>query len=366
MADLTIPAHGGQLRTIAERFGVPVESLLDFSASINPVPPSDELVAALCTSIRARRIVTNYPDTNYTALKNAIAEYAGVSTTSICVGNGGMSLLLAAVRALGARRCLVLVPAFLEYERVLASCGVERIPFALHEEDEFAIDPSRILEQLKVANADLLLLANPHSPSGRLLPGAFLEELQQSAAALGVFTIVDEAFIDYEPGQSLSRQAPSAAKLIVLRSLTKFFAMPGLRVGYAIAYPEIRVSLEAAMPLWPVDSIAAEAANLVLRDITAIEATREHNRSERAWLADQLRSKGLHVFTAAANYLLFEVGDAVDGLGLWRRMIVKHGIVMRSCANFEGLDTRHFRVAVRTRPENQRLIAALSDSLSAE
>jgi threonine-phosphate decarboxylase len=366
MTDRSVPAHGGQLHAIAARFGVPEESLLDFSASINPAPPSDELVEALCASIRARSVIARYPDTNYTALKRAIAEYAGVDEHSICVGNGGMSLLLATIRALGVRRCLVLVPAFLEYERVLASCGVERIPFALREEEDFAIDSQRVLDQLEATQADLLLLANPHSPSGRLLPCTALEELQRSASALGVYTIVDEAFIDYEPGQALSRQAAGARKLVVLRSLTKFFAMPGLRVGYAIAHLELRARLEATLPLWPVDSIAAEAASLALRDITAIEATRENNRKERGWLSDQLRCKGLTVFPAAANYLLFKIGDSLDGLALWRQLIVKHGIVIRSCANFEGLDTRHFRVAVRTRAENQRLITALSDSLSGE
>ena len=366
MTDPSIPAHGGQLHAIAARFGIPEESLLDFSASINPVPPSDQLVEALCASIRERRVIVSYPDTNYAALKSAIAEYAGVDENAICIGNGGMSLLLAAVRALGARRCLVLVPAFLEYERVLVFCGVERIAFTLREEDDFAIDSQRVLDQLEATRADLLLLANPHSPSGCLLPHSELEQLQRSAAAMGVYTIVDEAFIDYEPDQTLSRQAAGAAKLIALRSLTKFFAMPGLRVGYAIAHPEIRASLEAALPLWPVDSIAAEAATLAQRDLATIDAARENNRRERVWLADQLRCMELTVFPAAANYLLFRIGEAVDGQEFWRRLIVKHGIVMRSCANFEGLNQRHFRVAVRTRAENQRLISALSESLSAE
>lgn len=366
MTDLMIPPHGGQLRAIAMRFGVPEESLLDFSASINPVPPSDELIEALCTSIRKRRVITSYPDTHYTALKHAIAEYAGIDENSICVGNGGMSLLLAALRALGARRCLVLVPAFLEYQRVTASCRVEQISFALREEDQFATDSEQVLLQLKATGADALLLANPHSPSGQLLPYAELETLQQRAAALGVHTIVDEAFIDYVPEQSVSGRAADSAKLIVLRSLTKFFSMPGLRVGYAIAHPELRANLDAALPLWPVDSIAAEAASLALRDIFAIEAVRENNKRESVWLSEQLSRMGLMVFPAAANYLLFKIGDAVDGLELWRSLIVKHGIVIRPCANFEGLDTRYFRVAVRPRAENQRLIAALSDCLSPE
>jgi threonine-phosphate decarboxylase len=366
MTEQPIPPHGGQLRAIAQQFGVPEHSLLDFSASISPQSPPDALLDVLCASIRERSVITRYPDTNYTALKQAIAHYADIRPGSISVGNGGMALLLAAVRALRVRKCVVLVPAFLEYERVLASSGVERATLALSEENEFALDAERVLKEIKATRPDALLLANPHSPSGQLASAADILQLQQAVAALGVSTIVDEAFIDYAPEQSVSRHAEGNPKLIALRSLTKFFAMPGLRVGYAVTHLEKRPILEAAVPLWPVDSIAAEAATLALQDRAAIETTRERNRNERELLADQLRSIGLAVFPAAANYLLFRVGDKTDGIDLWRRMIAKHGIVMRSCANFEGLNERYFRVAVRLRAENQRLIAALSDSLSAE
>jgi threonine-phosphate decarboxylase len=355
--------HGGQLRTLAAQFGIEEESLLDFSASISPYPPSDASIDTLCKSIRERTVVTRYPETNYIALKDAIAQYLGVATNSICAGNGGMALLAAVLRVLKSRKCLVLAPAFAEYERVLTSCDVKQCILGLSEEDGFAINAERILDRLRTVEADVLLLANPHSPSGRLYTAAELIELQRRAANLGVDTIVDEAFIDYAPDESLCCGAVRTTRLAVLRSLTKFFAMPGLRVGYAVAHPEICAKLDAAMPLWPVDSIAAEAACLALWDATWIEEIRENNRRERVWLAERLWELGVEVFPGAANYLLFKIGEKVDGMELWRKLIVEHGIVIRSCANFQGLGSWHFRVAVRTRGENERLIAALGDYL---
>jgi threonine-phosphate decarboxylase len=354
-----IPIHGGQVRDISAHFGVPEESLLDFSASISPFPPSNALTDALCESIRAHRILTSYPDTQYTTLKQAITQYAGVAEESISVGNGVMSLLAAAINAVGARRCLVLVPAFGGYRRVLAACGTDCFTLRVREEDHFMVDCEGVLAHLKSTGAQALLLANPQSPSGRLMPAVQLGRLEQAASALGVVTIVDEAFIDYSPGESLARVAAQRPELIVLRSITKFFAMPGLRVGYAVSHPSIRGRVDAAMPLWAIDSIAAEAARLALLDVDSAQPTRLTNTTERAWLIHQLHEIGLTVFPGDANYLLMKVRETSNGLDLWRRLILEYGIVLRSCANFEGLNQQYLRVGIRTRSDNQRLVTAL-------
>lgn len=354
-----IPEHGGQLRDISARFGVPEKSLLDFSASISPLAPSDALTSALCAAIRAQRILTCYPDTQYTALKQAIGQYAGVAEESISVGNGVMPLLAAALNAVGARKCLVLVPAFGGYRRVLAACGTDCFTLTVREEDRFMVDCEGVLARLKSTGARVLLLANPHSPSGRLIPAAELSQLAQAASSFGVVTIVDEAFVDYSPEESLSKTAAERTDLIVLRSITKLFAMPGLRVGYAVSHPSIRCSIDAAVPLWAIDSIAAEAARLGLLDVDSAQLARSTNITERAWLSHQLQEIGLIVFPGNANYLLMKVRETRNGLELWRRLILEYGIVLRSCANFEGLNQQFLRVGIRTRSDNQRLITAL-------
>jgi threonine-phosphate decarboxylase len=358
-----LPAHGGQLRELAAEFGIPEASLIDFSASIHPLPPSDALVAALCDAIRAQKIVTTYPDMHYLALKQAIAEYASVDASAVVIGNGVMPLLDAAVRALGLRKCLVPVPAFTEYRKVLGACGTGVCTLTGVPEEEFSIDIGRVVAGLEATGAQAVLLANPQSPTGGLMHAQELGRLHEVAFGLGVITIVDEAFIDYVPGESLSKSAAESRGLVVLRSLTKFFAIPGLRVAYAVAHPEMRAAIEAFMPAWPVDAIAAEAARIALQEQAAIAATRETNARERGWLADRLQSLGPKVFPSAANYLLVKTDEDRNGLDLWRRLILEHRVVVRSCATFEGLDEHYFRIGVRTRFENELLVEALTQEL---
>ena len=356
MSEGYLPEHGGQLRELAAEFNVPEDSLLDFSASIHPHPPSDLVVATLCDALRARKILTAYPDMHYVALKESIATYADVDEFAIAIGSGVMPLLGAAASALRLRRCLVPVPSFAEYRKVLNACGTECCTLTMTPDTEFSLDGVQVIAKLNASRAQAILLANPQSPSGRLMPVKELLQLHEAVSKLGITMIVDEAFIDYAPEESLSRWAAKLPGLIVLRSLTKFFAMPGLRVAYAIACPEMRVSMERCVPAWPVGSIAAEAARMVLRDHASITTTREANALERCWLTKQLQSLGLRVFPGAANYLLVEIDEGRSGPELWRRLILEHRVVIRSCANFEGLDEHYFRVAVRTRVDNQRLL----------
>jgi threonine-phosphate decarboxylase len=360
MSENILPAHGGQLRELAAEFNVPEDSLLDFSASIHPHPPSDIVVAALCNALRAGKILTTYPDMHYAALKEEIAEYANVSVSAISIGSGVMPLLGATVSALRLRRCLVPVPSFAEYRLVLSACGAECRTLTVTPNAEFFLDSAQVIAELKTLGTQAILLANPQSPSGRLMPAKELLQLHDAVSKLGITMIVDEAFIDYAPEESLSQWAAKLSGLIVLRSLTKFFAMPGLRVAYAIACPEMRVSMESCVPAWPVGSIAAEAACMVLRDHASITATREMNARERGWLREQLQSLRLRVFPGAANYLLVKIDENISGPELWRRLILEHRVVIRSCANFEGLDEHYFRVAVRTRVDNQRLLDAFA------
>jgi threonine-phosphate decarboxylase len=363
MRDEFLPAHGGQLRELARKFDVPEATLVDFSASINPKPPSEALIYALCEAIRGRSILTSYPDMHYTDLKRAIAAYAAVDMSAIAVGSGVMPLLGAAVHALGLHKCLVPVPSFAEYRKVLAVCGAECHSFTVTPEAEFLPDVEQMVRALKASGAQAVLLANPQSPSGRLMRAGSLLQLYEAACAMGAATLVDEAFIDYAPDESLCGWAAKLPGLIVLRSLTKFFSMPGLRVAYAVSTPEMKSRIEEALPAWPAGSVAAEAARMALEDSASIDAARAANVEERNWFADQLRSLGLRVFPSAANYLLLKIDDGLDGLEFWRRMIVDYRVVLRCCANFEGLNERYFRIGVRARHDNRILLEAFKAAL---
>jgi threonine-phosphate decarboxylase len=358
-----MPAHGGQLRELADEFGVSETSLLDFSASIDPKPPSDLVVAALCDALRARTILTAYPDMHYVALKESIAAYVQVDVDALSVHSGVMPLLGVALSALRPRKCLVPVPAFAEYRKVLGQFGVECCTFPSTEDTGFLLDGELLVTRLKESGAQVLLLANPQSPSGRLMRKKDLLRLHEQASALDATVIVDEAFIDYAPENSVAQWAAKLPGLVVLRSLTKFFAMPGLRVAYAVSCPQMRAAMESSIPAWPVGSIAAEAARMVLQDQLSIAHTVATNRTERIWLAEQLRALGLRVFPGEANYLLIGIDESRSGLGLWRQLIVEHRIVLRCCANFEGLDEHYFRIGVRARMQNEMLVRALREVL---
>lgn len=359
MASDAIPLHGGQLSEIAEHFSIPKESLLDFSANISPIPPGEAVIAALCESLRNRNFLTQYPDTEYRDLKDAIGTYAGIECSSICVANGVMPLLDAAVRALRVRRCLVLAPAFGEYQRILTACGADNPKLLLREDNNFLLDPDLVLKEAMSSRADAILFANPHSPSGSLTLLPVLTELHQMLYRFGIVTILDEAFIDYCPECSISGLAGRLDGLVVLRSLTKFFAIPGLRVAYAVAHHETSAKIESRLALWPVDSLAASAARVALLDGPGVRERQEANTRERRWLFEQLISLGWQVFPSSANYLLIKPPGEVDGQEIWRQLIVEHGIVLRNCATFEGLTKAHFRLSVQERPANAALIRSL-------
>src|SRR5581483_5143738 len=243
---------------------------------------------------------------------------------------------------------------------VLNACGVEGPTLLLHEDNNFLLDPDLVLNAAVASRADVVLLANPHSPSGSLAQVSILTELRQTLSRLGIAIILDEAFIDFCPESGVSESAVHSTDLIVLRSLTKFFAIPGMRVAYAVVHPELRARMESMLPLWPVDSLAASAAQLAVLDGICVRERREANTRERQWLSEQLASLGWQVFPGRANYLLIKPPGQVDGLKIWRQLIIEDGIVLRNCGTFEGLTTAHFRVAVRDRPTNTRLVNTLA------
>nr|WP_286676405.1 aminotransferase class I/II-fold pyridoxal phosphate-dependent enzyme [Paracidobacterium acidisoli] len=331
--------------------------MLDFSASIHPVPPPQRVLAALSRWVADPHNLIVYPDSAYRDLISAIATYVGADATCIAVGNGMMPLLHATLAAFEAKSCLVLAPCFTEYHRALALSKTRSHSLLLSEEKDFTLEPESILSAIRNSGCDTLLFANPHSPSGVVWERDSVLQLAESAAVMGVTTIVDEAFIDYLPEESLALHAAASPHLVVLRSITKFFAMPGMRVAYALAHPALRDRIHACMPLWPIDSLAAEGARLMLSDSEYIDEARRSNATERTWLSDALCAHGLHVYPGRANYLLMRTTPGT-GAAFWKRLITEHGIVLRACANFEGLNEDYFRIAVRCRAENERFIEA--------
>jgi threonine-phosphate decarboxylase len=353
------PLHGGQLQQIAERFGIPVSQLLDFSANINPEGPPSSVLSTLRASLDDPSALTEYPDLQLTELRQAIAGYARAATPNITAANGFVPLLEAVLRALPIRRCLLPVPAFVEYRKTLGRAGVEIAPYALSPASNFKYDPAA----MAAGGEDAILLANPQNPSGICHDAALLRDLISKAAEKRRYVLLDEAFIDYVPEHSLTAETDEFSNLIVFRSVTKFYGMPGLRVAYAVANPALSLSIGDHVPPWPVATLASRAVSAALADRAYADRARAHNLEHRISMQKELERLGLLAYPSSANFILFRLPAGIGPDIFWQHMIVEHGIVLRACANYEGLPTGHFRTAVRTREQNNRLCAALAQTL---
>lgn len=352
-------AHGGNTREAAGVLGIAPENLLDFSANINPAGMPATLRHALQNSWQ---LAERYPDVEYASLYQALAQHHQVPSSWLLAGNGETDAIFALVAALAPRKTLLITPGFAEYRRALALVGSDIVEFRLREEDGWALTDA-LLDAL-TADLDCLFLCTPNNPTGLLPDEALLEAISRRCQALGITLVVDEAFMDFITDQA--GMIPTLAgnpHLWVLRSLTKFYAIPGLRLGYLLSSDEENVARmrRRQMP-WSINAFAALAGEIILQDRDYQQASLHWLAQERPWLLAALQAvPGLTVWEGRANYLFFRC-DA-PGVELQRALLQQH-ILIRSCANYPGLDERYYRVAVRNRIENERLLAALGKVLN--
>ncbi|MBW4633239.1 MAG: threonine-phosphate decarboxylase CobD [Iphinoe sp. HA4291-MV1] len=346
------PAHGGNLAWAAALAGCPPSAILDFSASISPLGPPKSAIAAIESQLSHLK---NYPDPDYRELRLALSHFHQLPPEWILPGNGSAELLSLAGRELAQLAATALItPAFGDYYRALAAYHAEVLEFPL---SLVMTDLSWIFDKGQ-RTKDGLLLNNPHNPSGILFSReAILPYLKEFA-----LVVVDEAFMDFLPPeeeQSLIQVVQEYPNLVILRSLTKFYSLPGLRLGYAIAHPECLRRWQLWRNPWPVNTLAAAAAVAVLQD-------KEFQEQTWAWLPptrDQLFGglasiPGLQPLQSAANFLLVESQQSSSQLQ--QKLLKHHQIFIRDCLSFPELGDRYFRVAVRSWSDNQRLLEALS------
>ncbi|QMV17313.1 aminotransferase class I/II-fold pyridoxal phosphate-dependent enzyme [Granulicella sp. 5B5] len=354
------PLHGGQLRQIAERFRICVTELLDFSANINPDGPPSSVLSALRTSLDDSSTLMEYPDLQETDLRLALACYAGTNQQNIAVANGFVPLLEATLRALKVRSCLLPVPSFVEYRKILERAGVAVVPHVLSIYTPFHYDPAPML----VGQWDSVLLANPQNPSGVCHDAASIHDVITNASAKNMHVFLDEAFIDYVPEHSLTAMVEEFQNLIIFRSVTKFYGIPGLRVAYTIANPKLASAVNDNLPPWSITTLASRAVIAAVKDETYARCSRSKNAARRTALQANLGSSGLRLYPSAANFVLFSLPAQIDPDAFWEYMIREHRIVLRSCASYEGLAKGHFRAAIRTQSENEKLATAVAKALS--
>ena len=360
-----LPAHGGQLRQIAARYGLSAEQLLDFSANINPMGPPPSVLMALHRALADHASLVTYPDIELTELRWLLANKTQAAPENISVANGFVPLLDAALRSLTLKRCLLPIPCFNEYRRTLENANVNVVPHLLLQTNSFRYQTDSIVQALLDHSCDAILLANPQNPSGALLEAEAMHQLVEMAAQHNITVLLDEAFIDYSPAQSLTQTSGERSNLVVFRSVTKFFAIPGLRVAYAVSNALMAESLRHFLAPWPVSALASIGVCAALRDDDVYsDESRTINHRRRAWLEAELARLNIFTYPSSANFLLLRFPAEVDVRSLWERMIVEEQIVLRSCENFEGLAPEHLRIAVRSEPDNTRLIDCLKRILT--
>lgn len=351
------PIHGGQVFAAACLRGVPLKHILDFSANINPLGPSPRALRRLRRDLPLIRF---YPDTENRELRNLIVNEASINGDCILFGNGATPLLHLIPRVLKPRAAVVLEPSFSEYSSALEreGCRIHRV--ALRPEADFHLDREELFDILRRRRPDLLILGNPNNPTGNFVPRPLLSELIDTCSERRIYLVLDESFIDFTPHPSCAFEAAKNPRFVVVRSLTKFWALPGLRIGYLVAHRSLVQKLSARFEPWQVNILASAAAAESLRDLKYREQTLDLIRHERIFFMDQLAAlQWLEPLPSEANFLLVRItAPGVTSTFLYERL-AERNILIRDGSDFPGLGRRYFRVAIRRRSENQRLIEEL-------
>ena len=344
-------AHGGNIYDAAPNGG----EWLDFSANINPLGLSAAVRQAIADGIP--RLV-HYPDPSARALKQAIAEHYGVPQDNIVLGNGGAELFYVLFHTVRPRRLLLPVPSFSEYERAAISAGSEIVYIPLREEEGFRLDEQAVCASMEAG--DCLILGSPNNPTGQRVERKVLEAVFEKAREKNVLTIIDESFMDFcaDASDYTARYLASDYEdLVVVQSLTKFFAIPGLRLGFAVAPKTLAVRMDAAKDPWNTNLLAQAAGVAALSDGEYQERTLSWLEGEREFLVSSLKQfDGLKLYPPTVNFILLRLMPSWGNASAFCARMRDEGVLLRDCSNYPGLDDTFVRVAVRKREDNERLL----------
>lgn len=344
--------HGGDWVSFIDRYGT---DPLDFSANISPLGLPESVRAAIAAALTE---ADRYPDRDCRALRAALAAHESIPELWLLCGNGAADLIWRAVLAAKPKHALLTVPCFSEYEAALKAGGCEirywplTQPFILTEQILSCID----------RDLDLMILCNPNNPTGCTIEADLLRRIVRRCEETGVRLLLDECFIDFleEPEHHTAKTLlESSSRLLILRAFTKFYGLAGVRLGYGMcADRTFLTAMDLAGPPWSVSALAQAAGLAALGDRDYAERLRTLIRTERSRLKKALEELDLRVIPGEANFLLFSSDQPLT------EPLAARGVLIRSCGDFRGLDECWYRVGVRTREDNDRLIEVLREVLT--
>jgi len=350
--------HGGNLYAAMRQTGGELNEILDFSANINPLGLSENIRQTLSASLES---IIHYPDAHGYDLKQTISQHYHVKDELITLGNGAVELMYVLCHMLKPKDVLVTAPTFSEYEAAARASGATIEYLYLHAANKFAIDIEALVERLQTI--DLVFLCNPNNPTGTLLTTVQIEKLLIAALASNTYVVVDESFIDFLPNDGPYTCRPLLAQytnLIIVHSLTKFYAIPGLRLGFALANPELTNLLHSGKDPWNVNTLAQKAGVAALRDQDYQQLSREFIVKVNMDLYHSLLSvPGLKPYLPSANFILIDIKSTnMTGAELGCAMAAFH-ILIRDCSNYPGLSSHYVRIAVKRPEQNNILVKTL-------
>jgi len=353
--------HGGNIWEAAQQSATLPEKILDFSASINPLV-SPKVLSAVKDGIRH---IHAYPDPASTALRAALAAFHGIDANETLAGNGSTEFIHLLPQVFKPAGALIVAPAFSEYAIGLEKTGCAPAYLTLRADEGYALNLSRLDAGLKKRpKIDIVYLANPANPTGVLTPKETVCEAGRICKRRHALMVVDEAFMDFTEDESMKHEAIKSRHVIVLRSMTKFWAMAGLRAGYIVCNRALVKKIAAHLLPWSVNTIASQAAQAALTDDGHRARTLAWLRQEGRFLYAGLAAiPGLAPMPSSANFFMVKTTAPSRTASSLRRELYENGILIRDLSAMRGAGRRFFRVAVRTRDENKTLLAALRKAL---
>ena len=358
-------SHGGDVWGFARKFNVPLEKVLDFSGPINHLGPAPKAVEAVKENARLIRF---YPDPNPVNLRQELAQYVGhgVTQDNVLLGNGSIELIYMITEIFQQPfKAVIPVPSFTEYEKAVLRVRGE--PVYVQLPPDFSLNLDAIKKAI-TPDTRIVSICNPHSPSGLLYDQETQLDLVEYCQKRNIIFSVDENYIEFaEKGEeaTLAGDVKKYENLFVIRSVTKFYGMPGIRFGYALACEDLIDTLQTVRQPWSINGLAECATLAAIKDTKFIENTRITIAQEKAQFAKTLREiKDLKVFHSDANFLLIKILTPKITSTKLREELGKEGLLIRDCSTFVGLDNSYFRLTVRSDADNQKLVASIKEKMA--
>ncbi len=351
--------HGGEVFRLAVKYGVDIDNIIDFSANINPLGLPPGVGSALHEALQN---LANYPEIDAESLRLCVAKRHKLDIENVIVGNGSSALIYLLTRVLKPKKSLIWSPTFTEYERALKQAQSEVVNLNCFDPEK-NISLDEIIAATLEKQPDLVFICNPNNPTGSLWSIMELEEILSAFKKAGIICILDEAFIDFVSVEaSFANRVEEFDNLIVLRSLTKIYALAGIRCGYLLSGHFLNQRLASWLEPWSVNTLALNAAVTALtNDAEFIKKTLVFIAEERDNLSRKLgQLQFLKPYPSSANYILTRVDRSVNCEELRDFIFVRDKILIRLCGDYVGLSDNFVRFAVKNSAENCQLIEGLS------